>query len=51
MPRRQPRTYRRRLSLKEICYRAGIGPKQYIMLRRELKKQTKELEVKLKIED
>ena len=50
MPRKNPRVYKRRLSLKEICLRAGISRKQYVMLRKELKKKIGEKEVNLKIE-
>ena len=50
MPRRNPRNYTRQLSLKEICRRAGIPMKQYAFLRRELKRQLKGKEAKIKIE-
>jgi len=49
--RKNPRNYTRQLSLKEICRRAGIPMKQYAYLRRELKRQLKGKEAKIKIED
>jgi hypothetical protein len=47
--RKNPRTYKRRHDLKEICRRSGISMKQYAVLRRNLKEIGKE--VKLQIED
>lgn len=51
MPRKNPRTYERRLSLKEICRKSGISMRHYAILRRNLKKRIKNEEVKLQITD
>ena len=49
--RKNPRNYTRKLSLKEMWRRAGIPMKQYAFLRRELKRQLKGKEARIKIED
>jgi len=50
VPRKNPRQYKRRLSLKEICRNAGISPREYAFLYKEMKRKLKGKWAKLEIE-